>query len=147
MRSLTLNGSVPTWPKCLACALSDRSFSYTSSNRSSECQACFNTWCWNYQDNTTRPNEYEPVIGSVPSFLTANNLIKSGSTSAPSSSSSASGQNAAAVSSSAAAATSSKSAGRRRTTSGEGVASALSSGMGLGLMGAGAVFGAMAVLA
>ena len=69
MRSLTLNGSVPTWPGCLACALSDRAFNYTSLNRSSECQSCFDTWCWNGSDNTTMPVEYEPVLGIAPSFL------------------------------------------------------------------------------
>ena len=82
MRSLTLNGSVPTWPQCLACALTDRAFEYTSSNRSSECQACFNTWCWDGTDNTTTPNPYEPVVGTVPSWLTSKNLVKSGSTAA-----------------------------------------------------------------
>lgn len=81
MRSLTLNGSVSTWPTCLACALSDRSLNYTSSNRSSVCQSCFDKWCWNGVDNQTTPIEYEPVIWVAPSFLkltTATNGIKTG---------------------------------------------------------------------
>lgn len=80
LRSLTLNGSIPTWPTCLACALTDRANGYTSSNRSSTCQECFNTWCWNGEDNTTEPVEYDPVIGTVPAFLA--NKIKSGGTTA-----------------------------------------------------------------
>lgn len=75
MRSLTLNGSVPTWPTCLACALSDRAFGYTMANRTTECQNCFDTWCWNGVDNTTTPNEYEPVSGQAPAFLTERGLI------------------------------------------------------------------------
>ncbi|XAO27098.1 phospholipase B [Cryptococcus bacillisporus CA1280] len=74
MRSLTLNHSVPTWPTCFACALTDRSFMYTSENRSTTCQECFDTWCWAGDDNTTQPAEYEPVINSVPPWLIANNL-------------------------------------------------------------------------
>ena len=74
MRSFTLNGPVPTWPRCLACALSDRAFNYTAANRSSECQACFDTWCWDGVDNTTTPAAYAPVLGMAPAFLTMNNL-------------------------------------------------------------------------
>ncbi|OXM76080.1 phospholipase B [Cryptococcus neoformans Bt63] len=74
MRSLTLNHSVPTWPTCFACALTDRSFMYTSENRSTTCQKCFDTWCWAGDDNTTEPATYEPVINSVPPWLVANNL-------------------------------------------------------------------------
>ncbi|WWC98312.1 phospholipase B [Kwoniella sp. B9012] len=74
MRSFTLNGTVETWPKCLACALTDRSFEYTSSNRTAECQSCFDTWCWAGDDNTTQPNTYNPEIDSVPPWLTANSL-------------------------------------------------------------------------
>ncbi|WRT70853.1 phospholipase B [Kwoniella shivajii] len=69
LRSLSLNGTVATWPKCLACALTDRSFGYTSSNRTADCQSCFDTWCWAGDDNTTTPNTYDPVIGSVPPWL------------------------------------------------------------------------------
>ncbi|WVW80592.1 phospholipase B [Kwoniella bestiolae CBS 10118] len=74
LRSLTLNGTVETWPRCLACALTDRSFEYTSSNRTAECQSCFDTWCWAGDDNTTQPNTYEPQIASVPPWLTARGL-------------------------------------------------------------------------
>ncbi|WWD20845.1 phospholipase B [Kwoniella shandongensis] len=74
MRSLTLNGTVPTWPKCFACALSDRAFDYSSSNRTADCQECFDTWCWAGDDNTTTPNTYEPVIGSVPPWLITKGL-------------------------------------------------------------------------
>jgi len=80
MRSLTLNGTVDNWPKCLACALSDRSFSYTTENRTSECQECFATWCWNGVDDDSDPSgTYEPAVGSVPQFLTTNNLATSAS--------------------------------------------------------------------
>lgn len=85
MRSLTLNGSVPTWPKCLGCALSDRAMGYTSENRSSDCASCFQTWCWNGEDNDAAPSgEYEPTVGSVPSFLSQNNLVSGQDTSATS---------------------------------------------------------------
>lgn len=47
---------------------------YTSENRSTTCQECFDTWCWAGDDNTTQPAEYEPVINSVPPWLIANNL-------------------------------------------------------------------------
>ncbi len=69
MRALTLNDSVSTWPTCFACALADRSFNYTSSNRSSERQSCFITWCWHGVDNPTTPIEYEPVLGTAPGVL------------------------------------------------------------------------------
>ena len=83
MRSVTLNGTVESWPQCLSCALSDRAFGYTSQNRSSECAQCFETWCWNGQDNSADPSgEYEPQIGSVPSFLTQNNLTSGQNTTA-----------------------------------------------------------------
>jgi lysophospholipase len=89
MRSLTLNGTVESWPRCLACALSDRSFAYTSENRTAECAECFNTWCWDGVDNSTQPSgEYEPVVGTVPSFLTERNLS---SGAAPASGSASSG--------------------------------------------------------
>ncbi|ODN92068.1 phospholipase B [Cryptococcus wingfieldii CBS 7118] len=74
MRSLTLNGSVETWPTCLACALTDRAFAYTSSNRSSTCQTCFDTWCWDGTDDTSEPEEYAPNIGGVPPWLTEKGL-------------------------------------------------------------------------
>jgi len=75
MRSFTLNGSVPTWPKCLGCALSDRAMGYTAENRSAECAACFQDWCWNGEDDDSAPSgEYAPVVGTVPAFLTQNNL-------------------------------------------------------------------------
>lgn len=75
MRSFTLNGTVPEWPKCLACAMSDRAFAYTAANRSQECQACFNTWCWNGTDvDTAVANDYEPVMGVTPTWLAQNGL-------------------------------------------------------------------------
>ncbi|WWC92469.1 uncharacterized protein L201_007427 [Kwoniella dendrophila CBS 6074] len=77
MRSLTLNGTVETWPKCLACALTDRSFGYTRENRTSDCQSCFDTWCWAGDDNTSTPNTYDPVIGSVPPWLVEKGLTTS----------------------------------------------------------------------
>ncbi|ODN92070.1 hypothetical protein L198_05742 [Cryptococcus wingfieldii CBS 7118] len=60
MRSLTLNGTVKSWPTCLACALSDRVFEYTSANRSSTCQSCFDTWCWDGTGLIIRPSR--PLI-------------------------------------------------------------------------------------
>ncbi|OCF35914.1 phospholipase B [Kwoniella heveanensis BCC8398] len=74
LRSFTLNGTVESWPRCLACALSDRAFTYTAENRTAECQSCFDTWCWAGDDNTTEPATYEPVIGSVPPWLIEKNL-------------------------------------------------------------------------
>jgi lysophospholipase len=74
MRALTLNGSVPEWPGCFACAMSDRAFGYTSANRSAVCQSCFDTWCWAGDDNTTEPAPYDPVLGTYPSFLIEKNL-------------------------------------------------------------------------
>ncbi|WVO16912.1 phospholipase B [Cryptococcus depauperatus] len=82
LRSLTLNGTVETWPTCLACALTDRAFSYTSQNRSSTCQSCFDTWCWAGDDNTTNPGTYSPTVGSVPPWLMNKGLSK-GVTDAP----------------------------------------------------------------
>jgi lysophospholipase len=76
MRTLTLNGTTTTWPKCLACALTDRAFGYTAANRTAECRDCFNTWCWDGTDNTTTPTTYEPVVGTAPAFLVQNNLTK-----------------------------------------------------------------------
>lgn len=75
MRSVTLNGTVPTWPKCFACAINDKAYGYTSQNRSDECAQCFSTWCWNGIDNTTEPSyNYTPVAGITPEWLSANNL-------------------------------------------------------------------------
>ncbi|GFZ51352.1 Lysophospholipase [Saitozyma sp. JCM 24511] len=109
MRSFTLNGTVETWPKCLACALTDRSFGYTASNRSSECQQCFNTWCWDGTDNTTTPDTYEPVVGIAPSFLVQKNLTN------------ATGTAAGVTATSGAAAATSKSAGDRAALVGSGL--------------------------
>lgn len=83
MRSFTLNGSVSDWPTCLGCALSDRAMGYTSQNRSDTCAKCFQTWCWNGEDNNAAPSgEYEPVVGSLPSFISNNNLSTGSNTSA-----------------------------------------------------------------
>ena len=69
-RSLDLNGTVSNWPTCLTCALMDRAATENGAARSTECEQCFSTWCWNGQDNTTaRDGEYEPVLGLLPSFL------------------------------------------------------------------------------
>ncbi|WVQ86248.1 hypothetical protein IAT38_008416 [Cryptococcus sp. DSM 104549] len=46
LRSLTLNSTSPLWPQCLACALTDRAFSYTDANRTAVCQKCFTLFCW-----------------------------------------------------------------------------------------------------
>ncbi|WVQ86181.1 hypothetical protein IAT38_008349 [Cryptococcus sp. DSM 104549] len=82
LRSLTLNGTVSTWPTCFACALSDRAFGYTAENRTAECQSCFDTWCWAGDDNTTEPALYAPEIGSVPPWLLEKGL-SSGAAAAP----------------------------------------------------------------
>ncbi|WVW80586.1 hypothetical protein I302_102572 [Kwoniella bestiolae CBS 10118] len=75
MRSLTLNGTVPTWPKCLACALTDRSFSYTSKNRTEDCKKCFDNFCWDGKnDDSTPSEEYSPVMG-VPDWLEEKGLV------------------------------------------------------------------------
>jgi len=75
MRSLTLNGTVPTWPKCLACAMTDRANGYTAENRTAECQQCFNTWCWDgISDDSDPTSEYEPLAGVTPDFIVKNNL-------------------------------------------------------------------------
>lgn len=75
MRSFTLNGTVPEWPKCLACAISDRAFGYTAQNRSAECAKCFDTWCWDGVDAASEPaGEYEPVMGVTPTWLAQNGL-------------------------------------------------------------------------
>ena len=69
-RSLDLNGTVSDWPTCLTCALMDRAATEGGAARSSVCQSCFDTWCWNGQDNTTeRTQEYEPVLGQLPRFI------------------------------------------------------------------------------
>lgn len=82
MRALTLNGTVPTWPKCLACALTDRSFGYTAQNRSSDCAQCFDTWCWNGVDDSSDPaGKYEPLQAKTPTFLVQNNLTTAAQTS------------------------------------------------------------------
>lgn len=75
MRSLTLNGTVPTWPKCLACAMSDRAFGYTAANRSADCAQCFDTWCWNGVSAQSKPEgDYAPLLGMTPTFLVDKNL-------------------------------------------------------------------------
>ena len=58
-------------------------------NRTDECQACFNTWCWNGQDDDSEPATYEPTVGSVPQWLVANNLASASSSEAPAQSSQA----------------------------------------------------------
>jgi lysophospholipase len=69
-RTLELNATVSDWPTCLTCALMDRAATEGGAARSSVCQSCFDTWCWNGQDNTTeRTQEYEPVLGQLPSFI------------------------------------------------------------------------------
>ena len=73
-----LQGFLGTLPKCLACALSNRSFGYTAANRSSDCQACFKTWWWDGTDNTTDPANYAPDIGSTPSWLVQKDLVGGG---------------------------------------------------------------------
>jgi lysophospholipase len=107
MRTLTLNGTTSTWPKCLACALTDRAFGYTSANRTSECTDCFNTWCWDGTDNTTTPTTYAPVVGTAPAFLVQKNLTKPTGTAATGTSTSSTTSG-------------SKSAGERRVWSGSG---------------------------
>ena len=68
-RALTLNNTVPTWPKCLACAMNDRAYTSDGSARSQECQECFDTWCWDGTDDTSTPSgDYAPVVGTVPKF-------------------------------------------------------------------------------
>jgi lysophospholipase len=48
----------------------DRAATEGGAARSSVCQSCFDTWCWNGQDNTTeRTQEYEPVLGQLPRFI------------------------------------------------------------------------------
>lgn len=74
LRSLSLNGTVSSWPKCLACAMADRAYT----TRPADCQACFDTWCWDGTDNTTTPAEYEPVLGTIPRFISQNNLGTAG---------------------------------------------------------------------
>lgn len=55
--------------------MTDRAYN----TRPSECEACFTTWCWDGTDNTTTPSsDYAPVVGTVPSFITANNLGSGG---------------------------------------------------------------------
>lgn len=83
MRSFTLNNTVPEWPKCLACAMSDRAFGYTAANRSAECAQCFSTWCWDGVDVSTQPaGDYEPLMGVTPTWLAekglSNNVQTSG---------------------------------------------------------------------
>jgi lysophospholipase len=69
-RSLDLNGTVSDWPTCLTCALMDRAATENGTARSSECETCFQTWCWNGVDNTTaRTQEYEPVLGVLPLLI------------------------------------------------------------------------------
>jgi lysophospholipase len=75
MRSLTLNGTVPSWPKCLSCAMTDRANGYTEANRTAECAQCFSTWCWDGETDDTEPaSEYAPVLHVTPEFLVKNNL-------------------------------------------------------------------------
>ncbi|KAI9633403.1 lysophospholipase catalytic domain-containing protein [Dioszegia hungarica] len=75
LRSLSLNGTVSSWPKCLACAMADRAYN----TRPADCQSCFDTWCWDGTDNTTTPSsEYEPVVGTLPSFISSRNLGSAG---------------------------------------------------------------------
>ncbi|WVQ63560.1 uncharacterized protein L199_001713 [Kwoniella botswanensis] len=76
MRSLTLNSTVPTWPKCLSCALTDRAFAYTSQNRTDECKKCFDDFCWDGTSNDSTPPEYKPVLG-VPDWLENKGLVDS----------------------------------------------------------------------
>lgn len=103
-RALTLNNTVPTWPKCLACAMNDRAYTSDGSARSQECQECFDTWCWDGTDDTSTPSgDYAPVVGTVPKFLSDKGLVDASKT-----------QNNAATSSAPAAASSTGAAGSVR---------------------------------
>lgn len=54
------------WPTCLACALTDRANGYTAANRSAACAECFSVFCWNGEDNSTKPDAYLPAVGTPP---------------------------------------------------------------------------------
>jgi lysophospholipase len=55
--------------------MADRAYT----TRPADCQACFDTWCWDGTDNTTTPSsEYEPVVGTLPSFISSRNLGSAG---------------------------------------------------------------------
>ncbi|KAL7409350.1 lysophospholipase catalytic domain-containing protein [Mrakia frigida] len=69
-RTLTLNNTISNWSTCLACALADRAVARGGSERSQTCRDCFGQWCWDGAiDDSTPTTEYEPTVGSVPSFL------------------------------------------------------------------------------
>lgn len=75
MRALTLNGTVKDFPKCLACALTDKAFNYDKNNRSQECQQCFDTWCWNGQANNDPPQQqYSAFPHATPQWILNTNL-------------------------------------------------------------------------
>lgn len=51
--------------------MADRAYT----TRPADCQSCFTTWCWDGTDNSTTPSsEYEPVVGTIPTFISTNNL-------------------------------------------------------------------------
>lgn len=68
-RTVGLNGTVSDWPTCLTCALVDNAVTENGASRSATCQSCFDRWCWNGQDVNTTSAAYEPVVGTVPSFI------------------------------------------------------------------------------
>lgn len=43
------------WPECLACAAIDRSLSTRNMERSRQCQACMDKYCWNGIEDNSEP--------------------------------------------------------------------------------------------
>lgn len=69
-RSLEMNGTVDNWPTCLTCALMDRAVIEDGGQRSEDCQKCFDTWCWNGEDDNKEPEQpFNPVLGVLPQFI------------------------------------------------------------------------------
>ncbi|KAL7420921.1 Lysophospholipase 1 [Cryptotrichosporon argae] len=134
MRALTLNGTVATWPTCLACALTDRANGFTAANRTATCQSCFDTWCWAGDDNTTTPSTiYAPTVGTAPSFLTQRNLT-SGATTAAGASTTTATVTASASAAASSSATANSTSGAGRTVGLGGAAAAIAAGVLTGVM-------------
>ena len=72
----TLGGADASWPTCLACALLQRGFERSGTQRPQVCTQCLHKWCWDGVTNTTTPRySYSPAVG-LPDFVTSNGTVQ-----------------------------------------------------------------------
>ncbi|KAF8314068.1 hypothetical protein DL93DRAFT_2080560 [Clavulina sp. PMI_390] len=72
LTSIDPANNVPLFPTCLACALVSRAERRAGIEQTSDCQSCFNAYCWNGVSNSTTPStDYDPSIPGVPAATQA----------------------------------------------------------------------------